>query len=233
MSVEPVNYHKLTTPSMFRPSSRRAFLQKTSLVAAAGGVALVGLSGESVGKAQSADFEQMRYSFRSIEDHEHDHVDFLVKALGKSARPKPTFHTLVMPTLAKFLSASQAFENTGVAAYLAAAPYINSQEYLGAAGSIMTIEARHSSYLNVLMGDPLTGHASDLTDDENFESTLTQAAVVAAVSPFIARLNGGQPPAFSTTKSEANDVDILNFALLLEYLEAQFYVENVKRYFTS
>ena len=233
MNAEPVNYHKLTTPSMFQPGSRRKFLKNTSLAVAAGGVAYMGLSGQSTAKAQSADFAQMRYSFRSIEDHEHDHVAFLVKSLGTKARPKPTFHTLVMPTLAEFLSASQNFENTGVAAYLAAAPYIDSSEYLGAAGSIMTIEARHSSYLNVLMGDPLTGHANDLADDENFESTLTQAAVVSAISPFIAHLNGGSAPGFSTTKSPANDIAILNFALLLEYLEADFYTQNVKRYFST
>ena len=193
----------------------------------------MGLSGQNTAKAQAVDFEQMRYSFRSIEDHEHDHVAFLVKALGKSARPKPTFHTLVFPTVEQFIAQAQIFENTGAAAYLTAAPYIDSPEYLGAAGSIMTIEARHSSYLNVLSGDPLTGHANDLADDENFESTITQAAVVAGVSPFIAHLNGGSVPGFQTTKSKANDINILNFALLLEYLEAEFYDENVKRYFSN
>jgi hypothetical protein len=212
-------------------ASRRSFLQKGSLLALAGGSAAL-LGGKlSSARADAVDASLLRFHFRSIEDHENAHVGFLVKALGNSARPKPTFHNLTSTSQAQFIATAQALENTGVAAYLAALPYINSQDYVAAAGSIATIEARHAGFLNVLQEDPITGHAGDLTDNENIESTLTAAQVVDAASPFIKSLNGGPAPTFTTAKSDANDTDILNFALLLEYLEADFYNINVRRFF--
>ncbi len=151
---------------------------------------------------------------------ETSHVTFLKTALGASARPKPTFQKLEQADIMTFAQTSQALENTGVGAYLLAAPLIKNKDYLSAAGGILTIEARHAGFVDVLLGNPISPNGA-------FDKPLTLDQVVQAASPFIASLNGGGDP----SKAPANDLDILNFALLLEYLEADFYTINVPKFF--
>lgn len=162
--------------------------------------------------------------FRSIQKHENAHVDFLVAALGSAARPKPTFKNLRKFTYFAFLNTAQALENTGVGAYLGAAPIIQNEAFLAAAGSIATVEARHAGAVNFFQDAPVT------QNDEDFETPLSAEQVVAAAGGFIANLNGGPPVTYSTTPSAANDIAILNFALALEYLEAEFYNVNARFY---
>jgi hypothetical protein len=162
-------------------------------------------------------------AFTEIMNDETAHVDFLkaaLKAAGATVRPKPTFTGLAQSDLDSFAKLSQVFENVGVGAYLMAAPAITSKAYLAAAGSILTIEARHAGFLDVLLSMPISANGA-------FDKPLTQAAIVKDVSPFITSLNGGKDP----SEALKNDVDILNFALLLEYLEAEFYTTNVPTLF--
>lgn len=160
--------------------------------------------------------------FTSVRKHENAHVTFLVAALGEAARPKPTFKGLVQKKAGDFLMIAQALENTGVGAYLGAAPVILNPDYLAAAGSIMTVEARHAGAINFFVGDPVT------IDNEDFDMPLTPEQVGTAAGGFIASLNGGPALTYSETPSEENDIAILNFALALEYLEAEFYNVNAK-----
>jgi hypothetical protein len=162
--------------------------------------------------------------FKDVQAHENAHVTFLVAALGENARPKPTFQGLLQAKLGGFLTIAQALENTGVGAYLGAAPAINDPGYLAAAGSIMTVEARHAGTINFFLNDPVT------PNNENFDMPLTAAQVGAAAGSFVASLNGGPDLTYSDTPSEENDIAILNFALALEYLEAEFYNLNAKLY---
>jgi hypothetical protein len=172
---------------------------------------------------------QASQNFKDIQRHENAHVAFLVAALGANARPKPTFMNLNQPTFKKFSKTSQALENTGVGAYLGAAPVINSRTILASAGTIALIEARHAGWLNTFVGARLTANVFGM--EQGRERALTIDEVVTLASPFIADLNGGPPLTFSLTPSDENDIAILNFALALEYLEAEFYNINVPKFF--
>ncbi len=162
-------------------------------------------------------------AFNEIMNDEVAHVNFLKTALTKAGvtpRPKPTFKGIQQSDLTSFANLSQVFENVGVGAYLMAAPAIKSKAYLAAAGSILTIEARHAGFLDVLLGKPISANGA-------FDAPLSQSDIVKDVSPFISSLNGGSDPSAMLK----NDADILNFALLLEYLEAEFYTTNVPALF--
>jgi hypothetical protein len=163
---------------------------------------------------------QSKQYFQEIMNTEGQHVAFLQSALKSAARPKPTFKNLSQKDLTTFATLAQAFENVGVGAYLMAAPAIKDKGILAAAGSILTIEARHAGFLDALLQKPLDPNGA-------FDKPMTQAAIVKAASPFIASLNGGPDPSAPLT----SDTDILNFALLLEFLEAEFYNINVPKLF--
>lgn len=162
--------------------------------------------------------------FRSIQKHENEHVQYLIAALGPNARPKPTFKNLQQKNLQNFVRVAQALENTGVGAYLGAAPFITDKGILKAAGSILTIEARHAGAINTLLIDPVS------VGDASFDTPLGPLQVVAAAGGFVASLNGGWMLSYSDQLSPLNDLKILNYALALEYLEAEFYNVNTKYY---
>ncbi len=161
-----------------------------------------------------------KLAFTEIMNDENQHVQLLQSTLKSAARPKPTFHKLEQTDTQAFASMAQQLENVGVGAYLMAAPALTSKDTLLTTGSILTIEARHAGFLNALLQKPLSANGA-------FDKPMTQAEIVSAVSPFIANLNGGADPSAKLK----NDQDILNFALLLEYLEAEFYKANVTKLF--
>ncbi len=109
-----------------------------------------------------------------VAKHEAAHVAFLKSALGSAAVKSPKFNFKGSNTdQAKFLATAQVLEDTGVAAYLGQAGNIKSKKILGAAASVLAIEARHAGWvrdLNNVSGAPAS-----------FQGAKTKAQILAAV----------------------------------------------------
>jgi hypothetical protein len=169
--------------------------------------------------------DTIKNAFREMMDDEAKHVSFFEAALKKAGAPvppKPTFKGLAQSNQSDFIAMSGVLENAGVAAFLMAMREISDKNYVAAAESIVTIEARHAGFVNALLAKPLSENGA-------FDKPVSQAEIVKAVSPFIESLNGGPDPADALD----NDTVILNFALLLEHLEAEFYRINVTNLFNE
>jgi ferritin-like protein len=115
-----------------------------------------------------------------LAEDEQQHVEALtasVRKLGGKPVAKPKFDFPYGNT-AGFLKLAQTFEDTGVSAYNGAGPMIESKEVLGAAGSIVQVEARHAAAIRLQNGaEP---------SPEAFDPALEEAQVLKAVEPFLA-----------------------------------------------
>jgi len=116
-----------------------------------------------------------------LRDDEKAHVDALtatIKKLGGEPVAKPEFDFGgAFGNRATYLKTSNTLEDTGVSAYNGAAPMIKSGEVLGAAGSIVQIEARHAALIRLARNKPPAPSAFDKASD--------MEAVLAAIKPFI------------------------------------------------
>jgi Ferritin-like domain len=115
-----------------------------------------------------------------LADDEQQHVEALtatIKKLGGKPVAEPKFNFDYGNT-ASFLKLAQTFEDTGVSAYNGAGPMIKSKEVLGAAGSIVQVEARHAAAIRL--------QNKEEPAPEAFDPSLGEAQVLKAVEPFIA-----------------------------------------------
>ncbi len=114
-----------------------------------------------------------------IRDHEDVHVDALVTTisdLGGTPVEEATYD-FGYESAEGFLFVAAALENTGVSAYDGAAASIQNVDLLNAAGSIVAIEARHASYLNLVTGmDPFP---------DAFETPKSREEILSIAGPFI------------------------------------------------
>jgi rubrerythrin len=114
-------------------------------------------------------------------EHEQEHVkalESMLKKLGEDlpAKPKGKFP---LDSQASILDLAATVENLGAAAYLGQADKIKDPEVLAAALSIHTVEARHASTLNTVLGKPAT-------PDGGFAKPASMDEVLAKVKPYIA-----------------------------------------------
>ena len=127
---------------------------------------------EAVGKGRFAG--KIGKFSKIVARHEAAHVAFLKGALGSAAVKKPMFDFKDTTTnRGKFIATAQVLEDTGVAAYLGQVGNIKSKKILGAAGSILPVEARHAGWIRDLNDVPGAPTA--------FQGAKTKAQILAAV----------------------------------------------------
>jgi rubrerythrin len=111
--------------------------------------------------------------------HEAEHVAVLTQVitdLGGEPVAEATYD-FGYTDAASFLTTAAALENTGVSAYDGAGQYLEDMGLVTAAGSIVAIEARHASYLNLITGEDPAPAA--------FEQAKTPAEILEIAGPFI------------------------------------------------
>ncbi|KAK0467716.1 ferritin-like domain-containing protein [Desarmillaria tabescens] len=120
--------------------------------------------------------------FSVIQADEATHSSTLQSALKSSGQQPITSCTFnfdsALTDVATMAATARVVENLGVSAYLGAAPLLSDPVLLQAAGSILTVEARHQTVLNLLSG---TGSAIPQAFDIGF----TPQEVLAVASPFL------------------------------------------------
>jgi rubrerythrin len=114
-------------------------------------------------------------------EQEQEHVDALeklIKSMNGKLPAKPT-GKFPLDSQGAILKLAATVENLGAAAYLGQAGMIESPDVLAAALSIHSVEARHASTLNEVLGKPNT-------PDGAFAKPATMDEVLKAVKPYIA-----------------------------------------------
>ena len=119
---------------------------------------------------------------RDIRDHEVAHRDFFAAALGSAKIPNltPIFTAINFGDRTSVLQTARTFEDLGVSAYNGAARFIKDAGYLGLAGKIVSVEARHASTIR----DLLNNRSGDFAPNA-FDAGNTPQFVLTAADPFI------------------------------------------------
>ena len=127
-----------------------------------------------------------RMRFMQIRDHEIAHREFFKTALGTMAIPEIEFDFSMVDFSSRdsVVTYSKTFEDTGVAAYNGAGKYLKNPDYLLAAGKIVSVEARHASFLRSL-DVPTSFAASDVVDMNGLDVAKSPLQIVKIVAPFI------------------------------------------------
>jgi rubrerythrin len=126
---------------------------------------------------------------KQVRNHEQAHVDALQGVL-KEVGGNPDFGSSLQfqfpyEDVEEFYDLAQVFEDTGAGAYTAAAPAVDTEEYLAAAAQILAVEARHASYFRTL-NNPLPYGTGALNPfPRAFQQRLSVKTVAQRVIPFI------------------------------------------------
>ena len=162
-----------------------------------------------------------------IANDEKNHVLFLRSALGKSAVAMPSLDISNAFTVAaqaagivgptgffdayasdvNFLLAAYIFEDVGVTAYNGAAPFITNKAYLGAAASILAVEAYHAGLIRTFLYAQQSSAVAAITDQISaLRATLSGAADDQGIDGSQSTLGGGFPSPVNIVPTDANSL---------------------------
>jgi hypothetical protein len=235
MNHDPIQHQSDT---LERPaSSRRSFLAR------AAGASALAVPALALGMPKAAHAAGMAANkltgvnatlITEIMEDEAQHVPILQDLLNDPDNPLPipirkpphfNLQRLIQPNLMAFLETASVFENTGSGVYGGALINITqTQEYFPTAVGLSSVESRHASWLNSLLGQSL------VPDFAPVESPIPQGLALARVTEFVNDPRSTFPAFDTTVVSDANNFFILDFLLFLEYIEAKFYALNVPRF---
>jgi hypothetical protein len=122
-----------------------------------------------------------------IRDHEVCHREFFKKALGAGAIQglTPDFSSIDFTSRTSVLTAAKTFEDLGVTAYDGVAYKIVTAAYLGIAGSIVSVEARHAAYIRNLITFGSFAGSDQVDATTGLNASNSPATVVAAANTFL------------------------------------------------
>jgi hypothetical protein len=215
--------------------SRRSFLTRA---AGASALALPALGLAMSSKAQAAAPKKLTgltaLLLQEIMNDEAQHVPIIKNLLNDPDNPLPVpirkppnfnMAALKQPTVQAFLETAAVFENTGSGLYHGALLNVTqTQEYFPTAAGLASVESRHASWLNSLLGEAL------VPDFAPVEAPIAQSLVLSRVAGFVTDPRSTFPSFDTTVSTDANNFFILDFILFLEYIESTFYAVNVPRF---
>jgi rubrerythrin len=131
----------------------------------------------------AGDDAQLKKFVGVVAAHEASHVAFLKGALKTAAVKKPTFDFgTTVKDVKTFRATAQVLEDTGVRAYTGQAANVFQGPVLTAAATILSVEARHASWIRFLNGGGLaTATSSQLPAPTNFDKPASAKAILKAV----------------------------------------------------
>jgi len=135
--------------------------------------------------------------FKDIQFHEIAHRELFKSALGSSAIPalEVNFSAINFTSRDSVLATAKAFEDLGVSAYNGAGYLLKSATYLGLAGKIVSVEARHAAFIREIIS-PNSFSNTEVVDATNaLDKSRTPLEVLAIAGAYIkTKINASNLP---------------------------------------